>query len=157
MLKFACLGKVLANSVAAALVALPAQAGTLGNCDWIDRTINIFEPWEDNSRVIKLGDVGSVRIAHMDTGGEPICCASYLLILAPDPQDEMGNRTCRLLSNGGVGSGFSWVEFKDIKVSGDDSPDLVLTVPIRTHSETGGIPGTRIVTINRKTGAIALR
>jgi len=148
--------KVATGFLTAVLASQSAHAGKLIDCEWPASVSAMVEPWAENIRMFNYGEDGIVRIAHMDTGGEPACCSSYLLILAPDPDDEMGNRTCMLLSNGDAGQGFTWVEFKKITAKEDKPKELLLTVPVQTYAANGGVPGTRKVRINRNSGAITL-
>ena len=65
--------------------AAPATAAGLKaiNCSDDEATAgarNIVEPWEKNSRTFSSGHI---RIALLDTGGEPVCCAQHLLVTYP--------------------------------------------------------------------------
>src|SRR5690606_20380504 len=67
-------------ATALALLAPAAMAQVITDCDWIGNPANIAEPWEINTRTFANGNI---RVARLDTGGEPVCCASHLLILSP--------------------------------------------------------------------------
>lgn len=105
--------------------SFPALAVQVSDCDWPASARNLAEPWEKYSRVLANG---AVRIALIDTGGEPVCCSMRLLILAPDKNDVMGNRMCRLIGTTGT-LGFESLEFERLTASYDPQRGLVLTFP----------------------------
>jgi hypothetical protein len=121
--------RLLALSVALAVPAL-AQAQVVLTCEaagFIASPANIFEPWEEHSRPYANG---AIRIAHLDTGGEPVCCASHLLVLSPaGGVDEPEYRACHVVSGGG-GLGFNWVDIPGTTASYDPVRGLLLSVPV---------------------------
>ena len=142
---------LLANSLAAS-----AQA-TISECDWPANLRNIVEPWDKHTRTFANGNI---RIAHVDTDGEPVCCSSYLAILAPSGSDvALESRQCRLLTNGNQISGFSWIRFQDITASYDAGLGLLISVPVDRYdfegqSTSGTVPDTVHIRINQATGDI---
>ncbi len=135
-------------------LAFPALAVQVSECDWAASAQNLAEPWEKNSRVLANG---AVRIALVDTGGEPVCCSMRLLILAPDKNDEQGNRMCRLIGSTRA-LGFESLEFDRLTTSYDPQGGLVLTFPYTLYID--GIRHKRAlaqVVINVATGTIMAR
>lgn len=127
----------------------------ISDCDWPASLRNIVEPWDSHTRTFANG---KIRIAHVDTGGEPVCCSSYLAILAPTGSDvELESRQCKLLTDGPQLSGFNWIHFSNITASYDPGLGLLLSVPLERYDigGTGGtIPATVGIRINQATGQI---
>jgi len=147
---------IAATSMACLPVLATAQAIT--ECDWIGNPANIVEPWEDNSRTYANGNI---RVAWLDTGGEPVCCSSHLLILMPsgDGSNEPIYRQCRVAS-ARPGEGFFSVDVAGINASYDPAKGLLLSVPIghwHQGMETGApaIPDRMELRINQATGTVA--
>lgn len=103
----------------------PAHAVQVRECDETASLQSLAEPWEKHIRSFYEGNV---RVAMLDTGGEPVCCSVHLLIMIPDKSDEMGGRLCRL-----VGSqdslGFNGIDFARLQARYDASRGLLLTFP----------------------------
>lgn len=136
--------------------ALPAQI--VRECDWVGNPANIMEPWDAFSRSFAGG---VIRIAQLDTGGEPVCCATHLLVLAPS---EGGNgpiyRQCFVVSDKD-GAGFYDIDFPGIMASELPGPGLRLDVPVsRYHDRVGlgepGVPDRITIRIDPPTGSVAL-
>ncbi|MEP0521227.1 MAG: hypothetical protein ABJO09_16690 [Hyphomicrobiales bacterium] len=129
----------------------------ISQCDWPANLRNIVEPWEQNTRTFANGNI---RIAHVDTGGEPVCCSSYLAILAPTGSEEvLDSRQCALLTDGEQLSGFTWIDFPSITASYDPGQGLLLTVPVERYdfqgTQNGGtLPGIVNIRINQANGNI---
>lgn len=145
----------------AALLALPglASAQVITDCDWIGNPANIVEPWEQNSRTFANGNI---RVAWLDTGGEPVCCSSHLLILSPsgDGSDEPVFRQCRVAS-AAPGTGFFGLDVQRIVASYDPSRGLLLSLPVyHWHQgvETGRPPieERMEIRINQSNGAVTI-
>jgi len=137
---------------------LAAQAQSISDCDWVGNPANIAEPWEVNSRTFANG---AIRVALLDTGGEPVCCSAHLLILAPSGgQDAPVYRQC-LVASAQPGSGFYSMDVPGISASYDPAKGLLLSVPL-THwhqgVETGAPPiAERMeIRINQATGAVVI-
>lgn len=127
----------------------------ISDCDWPASLRNIVEPWENHTRTFANG---KIRIAHVDTGGEPVCCSSYLAILAPTgAEEELEGRQCKLLTDGPELSGFNWIHFDSITASYDPGLGLLLSVPLERY-DLGGTgsttPATVGIRINQATGEI---
>jgi hypothetical protein len=116
------LGMTLATST-------PALAVEVRECDWAASVQSLAEPWERNTRAFYNGQV---RIALIDTGGEPACCSMHLLILAPDKTSEMGDRMCRLVSNAKQ-MGFESIDFARLSARYDAGRGLLITFPYRLY------------------------
>src|ERR1700733_8858708 len=114
-------------ALAAVLIACPAAAAVVSDCGDAANPANIVEPWEANSRTFAKGDI---RIAYLDTGGEPACCSGWLMVLYDEhPKDEPEYRACKLVGQS-QGLGFEGVDFKAIKASYDPRRGLLLSVPV---------------------------
>lgn len=138
------------------ILASPATAQeAISECDWPASLRNIVEPWESHTRTFANG---KIRIAHVDTGGEPVCCSSYLAILAPTGSEiALESRQCKLLTDGPEMSGFNWVAFDAITASYDPGLGLLLSVPVERYDFAGDgttIPATIGIRINQATGEI---
>ena len=143
--------------LAVALVAAtPASAVTVKRCDdgdtYVQSAAAIAEPWEKNTRTFYNGEV---RVALMDTGGEPACCSMHLLILAPDPRNEDGSRSCWLVNNEG-GMGFVNIDFTHVATRYDAGKGLLITFPYALYSDIGrpGEQGTAHVRVNLASGSV---
>ena len=131
-----------------------ATAGELRQCGVESNLANIWEPWEDYTRTFANGNI---RIAAVDTGGEPTCCAEHLVILSPHPE---WNRSCTVLSSNGS-LGFNYMYFDEITTSYDPAKGLLLAVPVSYYDyEASGAdrfePETFHIRINQTTGTVEL-
>ena len=88
---------------------------------------------------------GQVRVAVVDTGGEPVCCSSYLVVIYPNVDDELGGRSCTMLSQG-ERSGWAGIDVKAIRTSYNATTGLSLAVPVSVLRDDD--TGVRKVTIN---------
>jgi hypothetical protein len=134
-------------------LASPALAVTVRDCDGItDSAANIVEPWEASARSFYQG---RVRVASLDTGGEPACCSAHLLILFygnGDPESFV----CRLVSDRGQ-TGFAGIDFRTLKSSYDPQRGLLLTFGYSVMPPDGGPDAARgiaRVRINVSSGAV---
>lgn len=140
-----------------AAVPLSAPAQVVADCDWIASPANIAEPWDQNSRTYANG---AIRVALLDTGGEPVCCSAHLLILAPSGgQDEPVYRQCRVAS-AGAGTGFFSIDVPGIAASYDPAKGLLLSVPVghwHQGMESGqpAIPDRMEIRINQASGEVS--
>lgn len=130
----------------------PALAVEVRECDWVAGVQSIMEPWETNTKSFYNGQV---RVALMDTGGEPVCCSTHLLILAPDKSDEMGGRMCRL-----VGSkeklGFEGVDFAKLTTRYDQGRGLLIIFPFTLYVDgVSHTNGTARVRVNLERGTVS--
>lgn len=137
-----------------AVSVLPATAANVRECDWAASAHSLAEPWEKNTKTFLNG---AVRIALIDTGGEPVCCSTHLLILAENKSDEHGGKECRLISNTGE-MGYEWIDFANIKSDYHPARGLQLVMPFKLYVD--GIRdrrGVAHITINTQNGVITAR
>lgn len=130
--------KAIIASVLALAVAAPAVAKSVSvnDCDEKDSIQALVEPWEKNSRRF-YND--KVRIAYLDTGGEPACCSGWLIVIMPNPVEEnepMEGPVCKLIGNKG-GTGFLGVGFENLKAEYDPKKGLLVTFPFQEYNPDG--------------------
>jgi len=137
------------------LVAVPVSAqSVLRDCStWQSSVRNVPEPWSTYSRTFSNG---AVRITLLDTI-EPAAAALYLQIISP-PYDELGSRSCVLLTEDG-GRGFANLFFEQLQASYDPSVGLTFRIPAERYDVTSGgyDPAILAVSVNQATGAITPR
>lgn len=104
-----------------------AAAPTVVECTNYAMATYVMEPWEKNTRTFYNGQV---RVALVDTDGEPACCSTWLVVIFPDVQDELGGRTCRMVGTGET-LGYAGVNLAGIKTAYNAATGLTLTVPVR--------------------------
>jgi hypothetical protein len=128
---------------AAFALPVPALGQVVQDCQdsgYVVSPANLVEPWSTHSRTFANG---AIRIAVLDTGGEPACCSAHLLVLYPaGGRDEPDYRACVVIS-GTPGLGFLWVDIPGTTASYDPARGLLLSVPV-THWHDGvelGRPG----------------
>ena len=136
---------------------LPAAAQVVSDCDWVANPANILEPWDAHTRTYANG---AIRVAALDTGGEPVCCSAHLLVLSPSGAgtDEPVYRQCRVVS-AQPGMGFYSLDIAGIEARYDPAKGLMLSVPVgHWHSGmdagAGPIPERLEVVINQASGAV---
>lgn len=132
----------LGAGILALACAAPSQAAILEDCNDYASAGLIVEPWEQNTRTFYNGQV---RVAVVDTDGEPACCSSYLVVIYPDVDDELGGRSCTMLSQG-ERSGWAGIDVKAIRTSYNATTGLSLAVPVSVLRDDD--TGVRKVTIN---------
>jgi hypothetical protein len=136
-MRYACAVLIALGSVANA-----TEVGPCGELDRISLLVGQTKPYSE----------GKIKIAHVDTDGEPVCCSSHLLVFIPSP--EIGNQCFAISQKAAIGSesprGFSNIEFNRIKASYDQQRGLLLIVPYTLYNPQGGRgkPGTAMVRIN---------
>ena len=143
-----------ATAVLALAAAAPARAAVVGDCTDYAMATHVMEPWEQHSRTFYGG---RVRLAVVDTDGEPACCSSYLVVIFPDPDDELGGRTCRMVSQS-AGLGFLGVDMRGVRSSYAAATGLKLLVPVRTLAEDGATARPAVVglRLDLRTGRLSL-
>ncbi len=115
------------GALTAALIAGPAAAVVVEDCEGVATVENIAEPWEVNSKSFYQGEV---RLAVVDTGGEPACCSTHLMVLyTEDTGEEPPYRACKLVSDQPQ-RGFGDVDFKHLVASYDPATGLTFSVPV---------------------------
>lgn len=102
-----------------------AAAAQVRECDETANVQSIAEPWEKNTRSFYDGNV---RVALLDTGGEPVCCSVHLMLLIPDKSDEMGGRLCRIVSDH-ESLGFAGIDFARLSARYNAQGGLLITFP----------------------------
>lgn len=148
--------RILLTALAAGGVLATAAIAEprLNDCDWPASVRNVVEPWEEATRTFANG---RIRIVHVDTGGEPVCCSSHLVVLAPSPPDEPASGQCFTLSDGETGIGFQGLDLKAVSATYDPARGLLLRVPVTRYVD--GLRSTSAqiaVRINQATGAVTL-
>jgi len=134
------------------LLAAPALAQSVEDCDWRAEAANIAEPWEEYSRTFANG---AVRLALIDVG-EPAAGGFHLLVLSP-PYGELGERQCRVITSSD-GMGFAGLKVKDLKAGYDPAKGLTFLIPMATYDLNVGsvYQGQALsVTLNQATGDIS--
>ena len=130
--------------------ALPAAAVQVRECDFAANVTAIVEPWEQYSRTFAKG---TIRVALVDTWGEPACCSSHLLIIAPDSAPE-GGRLCRVVGDQKE-MGFQAIDFSKLTASYDPKRGLLLTFPYKLYVDGEKFrPGVGRVRVNVAKGTI---
>ena len=137
------------------LFTVPAFAeASIETCEGPSSIANVTYPWEEATRTFAND---KIRIVTVDTGGEPVCCSAHLVILAPDPNDELGNQQCKILSDGQQWQGFQYVDLKGVKSSYNATKGLLLSIPVERYID--GIKSSKAVIdvrINQATGSIVV-
>ena len=141
------------------LLSLGATAQVVADCDWVASPANIQEPWAEHTRSFANG---AIRVALLDTGGEPACCARHLLIVSPSGNgaDEPVYRQCHVAS-AQAGIGFYDLDVPGIVASYDLTKGLLLSVPVAHWHEGVGAGRPPIaerleIRINQATGVVAI-
>jgi hypothetical protein len=110
-----------------------ADAAEVGPCNDLDRISNLVGQTKSYSE-------GKIRIAHVDTDGEPVCCSSHLLVFIPSP--DIGSQCFAISQKAANGSesqlGFNNIEFNGIKASYVPQRGLLLNVPYTLYNPQGG-------------------
>jgi len=111
-----------------------ARAAEVGPCNDLDRISYLVGQTRSYAE-------GKIRIAHVDTDGEPVCCSSHLLVFIPSR--EIGSECFAVSQDAATGAGsargFSNIEFARIKGSYDPQRGLLLNVPYTLYND--GRPG----------------
>jgi len=98
-----------------------------------------------------------IRILHLDTGGEPACCSSYMAILSANPNDELGDRQCNLLVSDANGLGFMDIAVDRVRSTYDTIKGLLLSVPVSLYGDGSTSTEKRInVRINQALGTVTI-
>lgn len=131
------------------LIALGSTAGAaeVGPCNDLDRISYLIGQTRSYSG-------GKIKIAPVDTDGEPACCSSHLLVFIPST--EIGSQCFAISQRAARGAagqvGFNSIEFDRIKASYDPDRGLLLNVPYTLYDVDGGRgkPGSTNVRVNLK-------
>jgi len=114
--------------------AVPVAAAEIGECNNLDSVSWLVGQTKSFSQ-------GKIKIAHVDTDGEPVCCSSHLLVIIQAP--EVGSQCFALSQKASKEEdpalGFATIGFDKITTSYDAARGLTLTVPYTLYdSEDGG-------------------
>ena len=134
----------------AALMGGTAQAVAVADCDWAANAQNIVEPWEKNSRTFYDAQV---RVANLDTGGEPACCSAQLLVIFPDHSDMNTQGTCKLV-RATKEMGFFHIDFDKLRATYDARKGLLIAFPYSTSIDDKPTRGTAKVRLNLEAGTL---
>ncbi len=137
----------------AALIAamLPATAAEVRDCDFAASLQTLVEPWEKNIRSYYNGQV---RVALVDTWGEPACCSTHLLIMIPSNDEPAEGRICKVVGDKGT-NGFQAIAIDKIKTSYDAKRGLLISFPFKRYID--GVkftPGVGRVRVNLQAGTV---
>jgi hypothetical protein len=138
---------------AAALLAtaLPAAAVQVRECDFAASLQSLAEPWEKNIRSFYKGQV---RVALLDTGGEPVCCSMHLLIMMPSNDEPAEGRVCRIVGQKDQ-LGFEGIDMSRLRTSYDAKRGLLIEFPYRLYVDGFKYkPGTGRVRVNVQQGTV---
>ena len=135
----------------------PAAAVVVRSCDDGNNTAvvtNIVEPWEKNSKTFYKGQV---RVALLDTGGEPACCSLHLLVMSPGAAtDEPPYQDCHVISEHD-NFGFGNIDFDKLSAAYDPKKGLLLTFGyIVSNGDDVQKPGTAKIRLNLAKGTVAV-
>ena len=149
--------KVLTAAAMTLALSASAQAVSVRDCDGTtDSARNIVEPWEKSTRKIFNGQV---RITHLDTGGEPVCCSSHLMVTypAPEGEDPTGYGECKLVGSE-ESMGFLSIGYSSLKTEYDPKKGLLITFPYTTYNHEGDNhpSGSAKLRLNLKTGKLTV-
>src|ERR1700754_4980586 len=114
------------------LIASAADAAEVGTCEGLDRVSFLVGQTRSFSE-------GKIKIAHVDTDGEPVCCSSHLLVFIPstEPGSQCFAVSQQAAKADGSARGFSNIEFSRIKAAYDAKRGLLLTVPYTLYNLEG--------------------
>ncbi len=149
--------KIILAALAVLATATPAAAVAVRDCDDGNNTAtvtNIVEPWEKNSKVFYKGQV---RVALLDTGGEPACCSLHLMVLSPGlAKDEPDFTACHVISDHD-NFGFGNIDFDKLAASYDPKKGLLITFPIViSDGDSMQKPGTAKIRLNLAAGTVTV-
>jgi len=120
-------GFLVGALAAAAMWGSVAEAAVVRDCtDFTANAQNIVQPWEKFSRTFYKGQV---RVALLDTGGEPVCCSAHLLVLIPPNDDEPGGGQMCFVISEHSNFGYGNIGFEKLSTAYDSNRGLLITVP----------------------------
>lgn len=141
---------LLAVAVTATLLAGPALAQEVSDCDWRARADAIAEPWSENTRTFSNG---KTRLTLLDTI-EPGAASFFLLVMSP-PYGETGERQCKVIGLE-PGIGFGGIDFGHLEAGYDPAVGLRFSVPAMIYLPEDGFSNPVLLnfTLNQATGTI---
>ena len=143
---------VLIAATFAVALSAPAFAVSVRDCDGTtDSLRNIAEPWSKNTKQFYNNQV---RVTLVDTGGEPVCCSSHLVVIFPTVEEPGGYNECKLIESN-ESSGFLQIGFDKLVAKYDPKKGLTMTFLYMTYVD--GIkdkPGNAKIRLDLKAGKI---
>jgi hypothetical protein len=142
-----------ASAAVLAVLGSAAEAAEVGPCKGLDRISILVGQTKSYSG-------GKIRIAHVDTDGEPACCSAHLLVFIPDL--EIGSQCFAVSQRAAKDSdsplGFNSVEFNRIRAFHGRDHGLLLKVPYTLYWTGGGPkPGSANVRVDlRRKGSVRI-
>jgi hypothetical protein len=131
------------------LATTPAMAADIRSCEGFEVSAsNLIFPVEENVRSFANGDI---RVIGLDTGGEPVCCSSHVMVLLPSPEDP--GDICVLVSAEGTNGWYS-VSVGATKADYDAETGLTLRIPVGVYNGAGSDPDTLTLVINQPRGTV---
>lgn len=126
--------RALVAALALLASALPAAATQVRDCDYAASVRSIVEPWQRNIRGFYNN---AVRVALLDTGGEPVCCSQHLLVLLPDRANAVPGmdegRICKVVGDREA-MGFLGIEFERMRAR-YDRRGLLIEFPVHVYGD----------------------
>ena len=143
------------------LAASAAQAEpVIAPCDGANSPASlatVIEPWDEYSRTYANG---AIRVVHVDTSGEPVCCSSHIAVLFPTAEDGPAYRECVVVSDGPDYRGFLDVRLAEAAASYDAARGLLISVPVERYDGVRGADPARSgrvrIRVNQATGTATL-
>lgn len=134
------------------LLAAPAAAQVTRLCEGFEASAaNVV--WESPSPTFARG---AIRLVHLDTGGEPVCCSSHLMVLHPSPPPERF-ADCTLVSRRGR-QGWSWLHLDAVEATYDPATGLDLLLPAILFEEgAAGRPVPLRLRVDQARGTVTIR
>lgn len=134
---------VLSSLFSMAALANPATLAVRA-CD--DRTPTSLETFVS----LRTFSNGNIRVFAVDTGGEPVCCSSHLVIYMPMKDEEMSNK-CFHIAADAEGMGFLNVDLANAKASYDPKKGLTLQMTFSFYNDEGdgGYPKAFSILVNQ--------
>lgn len=133
-------------------LAQAAMAADIRDCEtWEANARNLWLPPSDGVRSYSNG---RVTLIHLDTGGEPVCCSSHLMVLHPAGDGEPW-QACTLISHH-EGLGFAALALPGAEAGYDPAHGLTIEVPGQLYllEESFQNPVLLRVTVNQATGTV---
>jgi hypothetical protein len=142
---------IAAAALAAAVI--PVTAAEVRDCDFAASLQTLVEPWEKNIRSYYNGQV---RVALVDTWGEPACCSTHLLIMMPNNDQTEHSRICKVVGDKGT-NGYQAIAIDKIKTRYDANRGLLIEFPFKRYID--GVkftPGVGRVRVNVQQGTVTV-
>lgn len=134
-------------AAAIAAVGSGTEAAEVGPCNQLDAISLLVGQTRSFSG-------GKIKIAHVDTDGEPVCCSNHLLVFIFDSNPEIGTQCFAISQEAAKGDhgavGFSRLDLGRLRASYDPQRGLLLRVPYTLYdlNKRGGRPGAVDLRVN---------